>query len=145
MWFKICFCFFSRHSWILQRISADNWGSHGSRHLGILPVCDPSGRAGYVYRPQPWAQWLCSTTKQKGADYITENRRVNIKTEGKSKDSKVAKPTQDTLVLSQCCPPPSSHSPSACRVFMGHPQHPTWTSSPKPCSAHVWDQLKREI
>lgn len=124
------FLFFSRHSWILQSISANNWGSHWSRH----PVAIPRDGLGTLIGSSPG---LCSTTKQKSEDYIKENRRVDNRIGGKSTDGKATKPTQETLVLSQCYPLPSNHSPSACRDFMGHPQHPTWARSLKPRSAHV--------
>lgn len=53
-------------------------------HLGIFPVCDPSGRAGYAHRrQQPWARRPCSTTKEKGEDDIEGDTMVNNRTGGK--------------------------------------------------------------
>lgn len=108
---KFISVFFSKHSWILQQISANNWGSHRSKQLGIFPMCDLSGWTGYVQQQQPWALQLCSTEKEKGKDYIKENAMVNNTLGGKSTDSK------EKLILPPCHPLPSSHSPSACRVL----------------------------
>lgn len=94
---------FQKHSWVLWRISA-NWRSHRSRHLGLFPVHSPSGQAGYTHLQQLWAWWLHRPTKQKGEDYIKENTTVNNRAEGKSTNSKATKPTQEELLLSQCCP-----------------------------------------
>lgn len=44
---------------------------------------------------------------------------VNNRVEGKSTGSKAAKPTQEELLLSQCCPLFGNLSPSTCRVSRG--------------------------